>query len=103
MQRAKYLEEPPEGAPDIEDAHQAAAAGGDSAPPEDLENINLHFVTFVHKDGCLYELDGRKSAPVNHGPSSQATLLSDACGVVRQFMQRTDSLNFNLVAFSSAQ
>mmetsp|Transcript_37296 Transcript_37296/g.66778 ORF Transcript_37296/g.66778 Transcript_37296/m.66778 type:complete len:236 (-) Transcript_37296:1200-1907(-) len=103
MQRAKFLEEPPEGAPDIEEAHQAAASGGDTAPPEDLENINLHFVTFVHKDGCLYELDGRKNAPVNHGPTSPETLLTDACKVVKGFMRRTESLNFNLVAFASAQ
>ena len=52
MARAKYLEEPPEGAPDIEEAHQEAAAAGDTAPPEDLENVNLHFVAFVHKEGA---------------------------------------------------
>jgi len=54
MARAKYLEQPPEGAPDIEDAHQEAAAAGDTVPPEDLDDVNLHFVAFVHKDGELF-------------------------------------------------
>lgn len=30
-------------------------------------NANLHFIAFVHCDGNLYELDGCKPAPVNHG------------------------------------
>ncbi len=32
-------------------AAQAAAAEGDTAPPPADEDINLHFVAFVHKDG----------------------------------------------------
>lgn len=39
-------------------------------------------------DGVLYELDGRKEGPVPHGPTSSATLLQDACAVVKQFMDR---------------
>lgn len=39
---------------------------------------NTHFVCFVVKDGHLYELDGRKHAPINHGPSTPETLLQDA-------------------------
>ena len=34
-----------------------------------------------HVDGSLYELDGRKSFPINHGASSAETLLQDACKV----------------------
>ena len=44
------------------------------APPLE-EEINLHFIAFVHRDGSLYELDGRKPFPINHGPSSDDTLL----------------------------
>jgi len=101
-ERAKFLEDPPPGAPDIEEAHQEAASAGDTAPPDDLENINLHFVAFVHKDGALYELDGRKKRPINHGPTSSETLLQDACKVAGEFMKRSESINFNLVALAPA-
>ncbi|KAI4471486.1 ubiquitin carboxyl-terminal hydrolase [Holotrichia oblita] len=39
------------------------------------EAVNHHFIAFVHKNGCLYELDGRKEFPINHGPSTPETLL----------------------------
>lgn len=39
------------------------------------EAVNHHFIAFVHKGGCLYELDGRKEFPINHGPSAPETLL----------------------------
>lgn len=33
------------------------------------------YVSCSHVDGHLYELDGRKKFPINHGPTTQATLL----------------------------
>jgi ubiquitin carboxyl-terminal hydrolase L3 len=38
--------------------------------------------------GHLYELDGRRQGPVNHGPSSDDTLLEDAVKVVQSFIER---------------
>ena len=29
--------------------------------------VTTHFIAFVEKDGHIYELDGRKKEPVNHG------------------------------------
>ncbi|EFJ41731.1 hypothetical protein VOLCADRAFT_83997 [Volvox carteri f. nagariensis] len=97
----KYLEEPPSGAPSIEEAHQAAAAAGDTAPPSADEDVDLHFVAFVHKDGQLWELDGRRAGPVCRGPSSSETLLQDAARVVQDFISRSSSLTFNVLALTA--
>ena len=40
-------------------------------------------------EGSLYELDGRKQRPINHGASTPETLLQDACKVASEFMQRS--------------
>eukprot|EP01017_Pseudomicrothorax_dubius_P051150 TRINITY_DN9794_c0_g1_i4.p1 TRINITY_DN9794_c0_g1~~TRINITY_DN9794_c0_g1_i4.p1 ORF type:complete len:190 (+),score=38.58 TRINITY_DN9794_c0_g1_i4:296-865(+) len=45
-----------------------------------------HFVAFIHKDGYLYELDGRKDYPINHGPTSDFTLLMDSIPIVKKMM-----------------
>ncbi|KAJ9505398.1 hypothetical protein QJQ45_009575 [Haematococcus lacustris] len=101
--RGKFLEDPPEGSPDIEAAHQAAAAGGDSAQVPDNEDVNLHFVTFILKDGLLWQLDGRRQGPVCNGPTSPNTLLQDAAAVVKQFAERAKSIHFNLLALAAAE
>ncbi|CAH0407879.1 unnamed protein product [Chilo suppressalis] len=65
---------------------------------------NNHFVTFVHKDGNLLELDGRKMLPVNHGHTTPEHLLDDAAKVCRQFIEREpDNIGFNVVALVPAE
>ena len=68
-------------------------------PPAPEESVNLHFIALVHKQGYLYELgkyiipqgnsckltciclgilshkDGRKTFPINHGPTSPDSFL----------------------------
>ena len=39
------------------------------------DNVDYHFIAFVEKDGILWDLDGRKTAPVNCGASSPETFL----------------------------
>lgn len=86
----------------LDAAHAAAASSGQTAAPADDEEVNLHFVAFVHCDGGLYELDGRKPAPVRHGDTSADSLLADAVAVVqREFVARADgNVNFNVVALA---
>lgn len=62
----------------------------------------LHFVTFVHVDGSLYELDGRKHAAIKHGATTPATLLQDTCAVVKKYVEATNSIRFNLIALAPA-
>lgn len=81
---------------------QAAAHEGSTAPPRPEDEVNLHFVALVEKHGKLWELDGRKSFPIDHGPSSPDSVLSDAAKVAKQFIAQTDSLSFNLIALAAA-
>jgi ubiquitin carboxyl-terminal hydrolase L3 len=94
-ERAKFLEQDNK----MGAAHEDCAQEGDTqAPPVD-EHVKCHFVSFVHCNGYLYELDGSKEAPVVHGKTSPDTLLLDAADVVRKFMARDpDDINFNVMA-----
>jgi ubiquitin carboxyl-terminal hydrolase L3 len=52
-------------------------------------------------DGHLYELDGRKSGPINHGDCTEETLLTRAVEVIKGFMARDpEEMRFTIVAFT---
>lgn len=75
------------------------AEGEDGSAP-----VNNHFVSFVHKDGALFELDGRKDFPINHGPTTPERLLKDAAKICREFIAREpDNIGFNVVALVPSQ
>lgn len=98
-ERAKFLEKDES----IRVTHESSAQEGQTEAPNIDDKVDLHFVAFVHLQGHLYELDGRKPFPVNHGKTSEDTLLEDAIEVCRKFMQRDpDELRFTVVAFSKA-
>jgi ubiquitin carboxyl-terminal hydrolase L3 len=103
--RGAHLEAPPPGAPEIDGIHDAAARQGATDAPDAATDTNLHFIAFVQRGGRLWELDGRKAAPVDHGPSGPATLLADTAGVVRRrFVERGGgSVEFSLIALAKAE
>lgn len=85
------------------DACQAdAAEQGQTRPPALDEVVKLHFVTMVQRDGCLYELDGRKPFPLNLGPSQPGQLLQDAVAVIKSKYMAADpaEVNFNILALA---
>ncbi|KAM3935623.1 ubiquitin carboxyl-terminal hydrolase isozyme L3 [Leptodactylus fuscus] len=98
-ERAKFLEKDES----IRVTHESSAQEGQSEAPSIDDKVDLHFVAFVNLHGHLYELDGRKPFPINHGKTCDDTLLEDAIEVCRKFMQREpDELRFTVVAFSKA-
>ncbi|CAM6096381.1 unnamed protein product [Calypogeia fissa] len=98
--RAVYLEN----ATELEGAHSTAASAGDTAPPDLSASVDLHFICFVCVDGGLYELDGRKSEPIYHGPSKKDSLLKDAVTVIQEFIARNpQSHNFNVIALAKGE
>ncbi|KAL6651150.1 hypothetical protein ACP70R_010075 [Stipagrostis hirtigluma subsp. patula] len=93
-QRAAFLEEDQE----MEDAHSVAVTAGDT---EAKDGVIEHYVCFSCVDGELYELDGLKSQPIPHGPSSPDTLLQDAAKVIKaRIAEYSHSNNFNVMALS---
>ncbi|KAL5183901.1 Ubiquitin carboxyl-terminal hydrolase 3 [Glycine soja] len=112
LQRAVFLENDRE----MEVAHSVAATAGDTVITDVVmkglvwlsylenlasDNVDTHFICFACVDGELYELDGRKSGPISHGPSSPSTLLRDAAKVIQSMIQKNPgSLNFNVIAIS---
>ena len=65
--------------------------------------VETHFIAFIEKDGHLYELDGNKKEPINHGECTPEGLPMMACLVIQQFMQRDPENNkFTLLALGKS-
>jgi len=96
-QRAEILEK--EGTIGV--AHGEYAQEGQTAAPSLESSVDLHFVAFVNVDGNLYELDGRKNCPLNHGPSAPNSFLKDACKICQEYMDRDPGeMRFTVVALA---
>ncbi|RHZ75737.1 hypothetical protein Glove_209g168 [Diversispora epigaea] len=98
LERTKLLEDDD----GLAEVHKEYAMTGQSRPLTEEDRVNTHFVCFIQKSGSLYELDGRKSSPINHGPCTD--LLMDSIKVIKQFMERNpNSLNFTMIALAPKQ
>jgi len=94
LERAKALELNE----DIEEEHQVIAQSEGTAPVSHSTNMNMHFNAFTIVDGHLYEFDGRKKRPINHGECSSDDLLKKAIAVIQKFMARDPKeIRFNIV------
>jgi len=71
-------------------------AGSDAAStacPDADEKVMAHFIAFVHKDGSLFEMDGRKAFPIYHGATTPTTLLHDAVKVIKANFMEVETKN----------
>lgn len=65
------------------------------------DDVTTHFIALVHHNGQLYELDGRKAAPILHGSTTPEKLLKDSIKVVQTFMQRDPTeVRFTILALA---
>jgi len=88
----------------VEEVHSEAADGGQTQQVSLEEQVNTHFICLSHVDGHLYEFDGRKNFPINHGVSSPETILTDACRVVKEMMDRDPGeLRFTMTVLSAGE
>eukprot|EP01137_Pigoraptor_chileana_P024080 Opistho-2@91456 len=94
-QRGAHLE----GAKEISVAHHESASEGQTEAPSLDADTNLHFIAFADVDGHIYEFDGRKPFPINHGTRTSDSLLRDAAPIIQKFMQRDpEQVNFSMLA-----
>lgn len=64
--------------------HAASAQTGQTQAPDLNAKIDLHFVCFTEVDHHLYELDGRKTFPINHGRCTDLVdVSSESCSYYR--------------------
>ena len=85
---------------DIKQKHVHASNEGHTNVNDHL-NTNNHFIAMVRGDDHLYELDGRKNHAINHGPTTAANFLADACKAAHTFIEREpDNLNAGLIVFA---
>lgn len=81
---------------DICQKHKESVKKGQSKVQHKVET---HFIAFIEKDGWLYELDGGKKEPINHGECTPDGLTFMACLIIQQFMQRDpDNNKFTILA-----
>ena len=82
--------------------HESAAVQGQTAAPSPDDDVDLHFVCFVAKEGHVYELDGRNPRPINHGPvGAGSTFVLDAAKIIQKVMALTpDAHNFTILAYA---
>lgn len=81
----------------IASAHETASVEGQTEAPAASESVEYHFISIIHYDDIIYEMDGRKLGPINHGPTTAESFLRDAIKVVRKFIDPNDS-NFSIQA-----
>ncbi|KAJ3193866.1 Ubiquitin carboxyl-terminal hydrolase isozyme L3 [Irineochytrium annulatum] len=97
-ERAKLLEEDE----DLAAVHAASSHEGQTAAPRLEDDVNLHFVAFAKVDGDIYEFDGNKIAPINHGPAGD--VMTGSAKVIKQFMDREpDEVQFTVIALVPKQ
>jgi ubiquitin carboxyl-terminal hydrolase L3 len=87
----------------IHKAHNVVASKGQTEAPEADADVEHHFICFVEVDGHLYELDGAKQFPVNHGKTEN--LLVDAAGIIKtNFIEKTDGdMGFSVITLGPSE
>ncbi|KAG0005086.1 Ubiquitin carboxyl-terminal hydrolase isozyme L3, partial [Modicella reniformis] len=110
LKRSLHLSTPEERAAVLEEdksfagVHEVHASTGQTETPNLQDEVNLHFVCLIERDGSLYELDGNKKTPINHGTTTKDTFLIDAIKIAQVFMSRDpDNINFSVIAATTAE
>ena len=84
---------------DILSEHKAAVEEGQSSVQDQCDS---HFISFVPKNGRIYELDGMKKCPVDQGACTQEEFLSKGAALIKEYMARDpDNINFSMIVLAA--
>ncbi|CCH41317.1 Ubiquitin carboxyl-terminal hydrolase [Wickerhamomyces ciferrii] len=92
----------------LENDYKDAATSGSTEAPNAEDEVDLHFIAFIKKNGHVYELDGGRKGPLDLGESNDPSS-DDVLGepkVVERFQRYNDlsdeknKLNFSLIALA---
>ncbi|KAI8378922.1 hypothetical protein BD560DRAFT_366167 [Blakeslea trispora] len=91
-----------ENSTELASVHASAAHEGQTEAPSTEDDVDLHFICFVKVNEHLYELDGRKPFPINHGKCSN--LVESAAEVMQQYMARDlEETQFSAIALCKTE
>ena len=67
--------------------------------------MDAHFISFVLREGHVFEMDGRKAFPIDHGEATRATFINRVATIVKaNFMAKSpNNPNFVLMALGPKQ
>ncbi|CDR41920.1 CYFA0S08e01596g1_1 [Cyberlindnera fabianii] len=83
-----------------------AATQGETDAPDANDDTTLHFISFIKKNGHIYELDGRRSGPYDLGESTSDGDIIDEDKLIERFQyyislaDDENKLNFSLMALA---
>eukprot|EP01120_Amphizonella_sp_Union-15-10_P008871 TRINITY_DN3279_c0_g1_i1.p1 TRINITY_DN3279_c0_g1~~TRINITY_DN3279_c0_g1_i1.p1 ORF type:complete len:289 (+),score=65.90 TRINITY_DN3279_c0_g1_i1:60-926(+) len=88
----------------ITSIHKTVSNKGQTSA-KDFVKTDFHFICFTEIDGHLYELDGTKQFPINHGATTKEKMLQDSAKVIQQnFVNKNPGeMFFSLIALAPAQ
>ena len=91
-----------ENSEELDKVQDGFARQGQTSVPNRDDNVDMHFVCFVHFDGWLYELDGRKERPTRYGKCTKDTLLEESFKVIQDsYMKKNPKeARFNVLALT---
>ncbi|KAK4514225.1 DnaJ-like protein xdj1 [Mucor velutinosus] len=85
--RGEYLESCSE----LANLHHESACSGQSYTPDIADPCSNHYISFVEVDGEVYELDGGRPLPVNHGKCND--FIQDTAKIMQSFIERDPEFN----------
>ena len=85
---------------ELEAVHTQFARQGQS---EMNVNTSYHFVAYVNLQGTIWEIDGRRSAPLQKGPCTNEDFGIKVSALLKGYTQMDDTCQFSLMALSPNQ